>query len=535
MISRLKSIFNFNTLILQFAVILLAIPALLINLGLFPLISDEPTRGIVTLEMMVSNNYIHPTINGEHYFNKPPLFNWIQALLVKITGSMDEWVFRIPTVISIIGLCVLIYSFSRKYLKEYAIAAALTFVVAGRVLFWDSFMGLIDITYSLVTFGSFAWMIHYHSKGKYLQFFIGSYVLAAIGFMLKGIPSVAFQGLSILCLLLYDKRIKQLFSWQHALGILAFAGIVGSYYLTYSREFPLSQAIVTLFEQSNRLKSNDSFLTGWFLHLFEFPVNMFYEFAPVSILALLLLSKEVRHRTFEQPYFKYVILLFGVNIIIYWLSADMRSRYLFMLVPLLSIVLIKAYAVSELLNNKIYRIVKWILFYGTLLVAVSLMIYPIWNETREMAYVWPISIALMCIALGLWIASYCNQRLILISLFGALLIARIGFNLFNLPARMNSYPDESYRSGEIEAARLSLGHPLYILNDTPFNHDASFYITRERFGILKRIQVLAEPDAFYLANQKNLHIFAENSTKYRVVYSFKIKLDETRLFLITKQ
>lgn len=535
MIRRLKSIFNFNPSLLQFAVILIAFPALIINLGLLPLISDEPTRGIVTLEMMVSNNYIHPTINGEHYFNKPPLFNWLQALLINITGSMDEWVFRIPTIISIIGLCLLIYFFSRKYLKEYAVVAALTFVVAGRVLFWDSFMGLIDITYSLVTFGSFVWMIHYHSKGKYLQFFLGSYVLAAIGFMMKGLPSVAFQGLSIVCLLLYDKRIKKLFSWQHALGLLAFVCIVGGYYYRYSRESPLSQAILTLFEQSNRLQSNDSFLTGWFLHLFEFPINMLYEFAPVSILALLLTSKEVRHRTFEYPFFKYIILLFGVNIIIYWLSADMRSRYLFMLIPLLSIVLIKAYAVSELLNNKVYRIVKWILFYGTLLVAVSLMIYPIWNETREMAYVWPISITLMCIALVLCIASYYNQRLILISLFGALLIARIGFDLFNLPARINSYPDESYRSGEIEAAKLSLGHPLYIVNDTPFNHDASFYMTRERFEIIKRTQVITEPDAFYLANQKNLHIFAGNSTKYRVVYSFKIKLDETRLFLITKQ
>lgn len=57
----------------------LLIPALFINLGKMPLSSDEPTRSVVALEMNLSGNYVTPTINGDYYYNKPPLYNWILA------------------------------------------------------------------------------------------------------------------------------------------------------------------------------------------------------------------------------------------------------------------------------------------------------------------------------------------------------------------------------------------------------------------------------------------------------------------------
>ena len=58
-------------------ILLLLIPALFINLGMSPLIADEATRGMVAFEMQQSGELITPTIHGEYYYNKPPLYNWI--------------------------------------------------------------------------------------------------------------------------------------------------------------------------------------------------------------------------------------------------------------------------------------------------------------------------------------------------------------------------------------------------------------------------------------------------------------------------
>ena len=67
---------------------LAVLPALLINLGLLTLISDEPTRGLVSLEMMIYGDYLVPTLNGMPYTNKLPLFNWILIAIPSGSGTI---------------------------------------------------------------------------------------------------------------------------------------------------------------------------------------------------------------------------------------------------------------------------------------------------------------------------------------------------------------------------------------------------------------------------------------------------------------
>ncbi len=525
---------SFSLSAFKLCLIILAIPALFINLGLFPLISDEPTRGIVTLEMLYSKDFIHPTINGELYFNKPPLFNWIQIFFIHLTGSTQEWVLRLPTVISAIGLCLLIYYVSKKYLQEYAFIAAFAFIVSGRVLFWDSFMGLIDITYSFVTFASFIWIIHFKERRNYGALFIGSYLLAALGYMMKGMPSIAFQGLSLVAIFTYDKSFRELFSLKHLSGILLFVLITGGYYFVYNINHPILPVIDRLIDESNRFQDTSTD-KNWLLHLLEFPVNLFYEFLPVTISLVLLFSKEIRQATFKEIFFKRITILFFINIIIYWLSANMRSRYLFMLVPLLFIILIQAYKHAEASDNKYNKVIRTIFVIGSFLVSLSLLLYPLWKETSNMNNVLLICILLFISAIVLSLASVKNKRFAIYSLFATLLLARIAFDMFNLPARMNSYPDKGYKQGEIVAAQISMGSPLYILGDTPINHDASFYITRERKEILKRTDSIVDADAFYITDQENLDTFAAKDINFRVHHSFIIKFEETQLFLVTRK
>lgn len=526
-ISRFHNLF-------KWLLLLLVIPGYFINLGLIPLISDEPTRGIVTLEMIMSGNYIVPAINGELYLNKPPLFNWIQAGSVFITGSMEEWVFRLPSIIAIAGIAFLIWFASRKYLKDYALVASMSFVVAGRVLFWDSFMGLIDLTYSFVTLASFIWLIKCHQKEKYYWFFIGSYFLAALGYLMKGIPSIAFQGLSLVALLLYDKKFRQLFSIAHLSGIIVFSLIVGGYYFLFGQQHSIESAVVNLISESNRLQDTSGNGGNWWLHLIEFPVNFMIEFAPVTLLLFLLFHNQLRKTVFKDKFFRYLILIFLANIGIYWLSADMRSRYLFMLVPVLIIVLVKAYMYAEEQKLLIQRILNKIIIVASFLISISIMVYPFWKETRNFNNVLLVSIFLTILSLSIWVYGYRAPKMKLLALFGCLLVFRIGFNLYNLPARMNSLPDKGYKEGEIRAAQLTKGAPLYIFGDTPINHDASFYITRERKIILTRTMQIKNPGTFYLVDDKNLGIFAKESINHEVLHSFVIKLNETKLHLVKR-
>ena len=95
------------------------IPAYLINLGSMPLLADEPTRAIVALEMLLSKNNIVPTIIGEYYYNKPPLYNWILLSLYKSTGYINEWIVRLPTVFfTVLFSAIMFFLYKNILLKK---------------------------------------------------------------------------------------------------------------------------------------------------------------------------------------------------------------------------------------------------------------------------------------------------------------------------------------------------------------------------------------------------------------------------------
>ncbi|NTW23709.1 MAG: hypothetical protein HGA37_03325 [Lentimicrobium sp.] len=518
-------------------VILLLLPfALFINLGLMPLISDEPTRGIVTLEMIFSGNYITPTINGEFYYNKPPLYNWILAGFVQLSGMQSEFIFRLPTVLSLLIMGLVIYLFTKKELGSInAFAAALMLITSARILFWDSFQGLIDITYSLVTFCSFIVLYHFSQKKNYLAMFILSYALAATGFLMKGLPSVAFQGISLIVWMLNQRTLKKLFTWQHLAGIGVFVLITGSYYIAYLQTNSLQDVFSTLFDQSNRINNKEGTFLSWIIHLLLFPFEMSFEFAPWTLLLLLLIDKKIRHAVFQDKFSRFSLLIFATNIIIYWVSADMRPRYLFMLFPLMFFIGIKAYSQAEITKPVLFRIVNIVFLALALTGTASILIYPFWDETRWMSGVlfFPVLLFVISLIATILTIKIPGQRILLLII--VLLSVRMGFNIFNLPARLNSYPDALYRQGEIKAGQLSKEYDLYILGDTPFNHDASFYISRERGAIVTRTHEIYNKQACYITDQKNLSKFASRIYKYEVLHKFSIKLDETRLFLIKKR
>jgi 4-amino-4-deoxy-L-arabinose transferase-like glycosyltransferase len=62
----------------------------------------------VAREMVVSGDYVTPRLNGVKYFEKPPLFYWLEALSIKLFG-LREWSLRLwPALFAVLG-CLAVY------------------------------------------------------------------------------------------------------------------------------------------------------------------------------------------------------------------------------------------------------------------------------------------------------------------------------------------------------------------------------------------------------------------------------------------
>lgn len=331
----------------------MAVAAFFLHINYMPLSADEPIRAIIAFNMDHSGEYIVPYLNGELYLNKPPLYNWVLLCFFKIFGSYEEWVVRMPAVLSILVFGIYLYRVIARESGNFQLAfiGSMAFLTSGNLLFYSSYLGHIDVTYSLVTFAGFVTVYRGVKKEQWLKMFMISYTLCWVGFMMKGLPSLLFLALSIGPWLIIRKQWKKLFSIEHFTGLATFITLLSVYLVLYAQKAPLGPFIEQLWsESSQRTVAEKSFLES-ISHLFVFPVKLALDMAPYGLLLLLLLYRPYRKALFLSEWNRFAGVILAFNIVIYWLSPDYRARYVFMLMPLALVVLLTPFVTTDLFRK----------------------------------------------------------------------------------------------------------------------------------------------------------------------------------------
>src|SRR3954465_8025175 len=119
--------------------LLLILIGLACSLATMELRAEEPRRAIVAMEMILGKEWIVPKIHGWNYYNKPPFFNWIMALVFKISGSFNEpWV-RMPSLLSFLLTSFLVFKTVSKYAdKKTAFLAAVFLLTSVDIFFYGA-------------------------------------------------------------------------------------------------------------------------------------------------------------------------------------------------------------------------------------------------------------------------------------------------------------------------------------------------------------------------------------------------------------
>ncbi len=510
----------------------LALPALLLRLGWQPLLVDEPIRALVALEMHFSSRFFSPTLQGFPYYNKPPLFNWLLVALFRLTGREDEFILRLPTIAALLLYCTAIWRVLRPQLgSRLAFTVALAFATTGRVLFYDSFLGLIDLWHAGLTWLAFMAVWYLGQRGQWARMFVLTYALTAAGFLLKGLPSVVFQGLALLVYCLDTRQWRRLLSWQHALGVGVLLSILGVYFFLYSRHNSLEVALATLWSQSSQRTVAAQPLADSVQYVLLFPFDFIKHFLPWTLLAFGLLARGAGRWVLGQPFLRYNALLFLAVLPVYWLSPATIPRYLFMLVPLGLTVIIPLY--KELARTARWP-VRWLDAALLSLLIISTLALLVPPGLRALAAVggvgpgaltilrgvpaaWPLSLGLFAaLALGAYLFwKLADYRLLTLGYY--LLVLRLAFDIFIFPARMATSPEVPYRTAAIRIGRETRGRPLLLLPGTALDNVEAFYIARERGQTLRTATRPPHPDTLYLTDD-----YALGTRRFRLLDTLRI-------------
>ncbi len=464
------------TLIITLATVLF-LPAYLINLGLVQLIRDEAIRALVSFEMIQSGDFLTPTISGVPYLKKPPLFNWILAAFFGATGHYSEVVMRLPVIFSIIGFAATIYYFIRKEFGNMTgLISALAFVTYGRIIFYESVHGLIDITFSWLIFYFFMISWRLFLKEKYLRLFLIAYLLAALAFLLKGLPSLYFTAASLLVLFILGKKFKLLFNWRHLTGILIFILIIGSYYWLFftSNSIPPGQVWEVLTGEVTRRTIVEKGFWKTVVNFITYPFENIYHFLPWSVLVLALLPQGSFREIRRNPFLWYCLLIFVINIIPYWTSPEGYPRYILMLVPLAMTMLIYLYLKHQMEGRKVTGWIDSIFGIAISLTSIAGIAFLLHPATRDLPGIMWVSVMLFLVmsTISYFFWKQKNFRLLWLSI--AMLVVRIAFDFSIIPSWKTNHPAVEIKSTAFAVAEKLKGEPLKIYWDPAFNPDPYF-------------------------------------------------------------
>ncbi|MFT5724133.1 MAG: 4-amino-4-deoxy-L-arabinose transferase-like glycosyltransferase [Bacteroidia bacterium] len=485
-----------------------------------PLSADEPIRALVASDMIFNGNYVAPELNGTVYLNKPPLYNWILVVFFKLFNSFDEWVLRLPSILSLIGFGVIVFKVTKRHLQDsrFAWIAAVATITAGNLWIYSAYLGHIDVLYSVVVFVQIYALYYYGSKDAWNKAFALSYALAFVGFMMKGLPSIVFQGISLITILVIHKSFKRLWSLPHILSGFIFIIPLAVYLWLFSQYENVELLLDRLLtESSSRTVTDKGFLES-IGHIFAFPFLYLLDILPWGFAIFIFVRKDARKLVWAHKFLKTAILLFLFNIIIYWLSPDYRARYVFMLNPLLLIP--SLYASYKLLPQKVF---SWIsVLFGILLVLAPIVMYIISKNVLTALQFWPV---LLIVGLGLiglyFIKQYASANSVYLIVVG-LIIARIGYSQYMVPFRVATGP---YLSEKIEGQKIgsiTKGEQLAMYNSN-VALTMNWYISTQRMTSIGTETKDYSFDSYYLVPTEVIKDTSNVETYYTFVRRFEGK------------
>ena len=221
-----------NEILLLFLLLLLCITLFFFRLGSRDFWDpDEGLHASTSKVMVLSGDWIATTFNGEPFYDKPPLHNWLVALSFLVFG-FTEFAARLPAALMGTGCVFVTYLLGRRmfgpttgFLSGAILATSVEFLVLSRSVVHDiSLLFFVTLTLTLFYTG---YTDPKHRKAYFLLF----YFSAGLAMLAKGPIGVLLPAAIIGLFLIFKKELGFLKEMMIGWGILIFLCVALPWYV----------------------------------------------------------------------------------------------------------------------------------------------------------------------------------------------------------------------------------------------------------------------------------------------------------------
>ena len=210
--------------------------AALVFLAYFVRISDLTVRGeesrwaTVALEMMRGGDWVVPRQQGEPFYSRPPLGNWLIAGATLLHGRCDAFAIRLPTVTAVLLMTLMVYAVGRTFMGRLgAFTAGLAICSMGEILQMGRVAESDAVFAFLLSAAWFVWLCGYRAPWPATATWSAAYALAALAALQKGPQAPVSFAVAITLFLCLRREKRRLLSSAHGIGFLTFVVVVGSW------------------------------------------------------------------------------------------------------------------------------------------------------------------------------------------------------------------------------------------------------------------------------------------------------------------
>jgi 4-amino-4-deoxy-L-arabinose transferase-like glycosyltransferase len=213
---------------------LLGLGLVLIGTGLGlrdPWPADEPRFALIAQDMLRSGDWLIPRVGGDLYADKPPLFFWLMAASMALTGSM-RFGFLLPSLLAGLGVVVLVYDLVRRaWGREAGLAAGLLLLITFQFV-WQARQAQIDATLCFFTTLSLYGLLRHVLLGPARGWYLLGWAAAGLGVITKGVGFLPLLVLLPAALLRWRGwAMPGRSGWLAAGGLLAMLAAIGAWFV----------------------------------------------------------------------------------------------------------------------------------------------------------------------------------------------------------------------------------------------------------------------------------------------------------------
>ncbi len=292
-----------------------------------PFYHEEAKRAIIAQEMLLSDNYISPTIYSRDYHRKPPLHNAAIALLSSDDDDVTRRSARMVSILSVLIIGLAVYLLMVKDYPRRAFIAALLSAGSYQVACEFGSTAELDVFFAMLVTMSFVIYMKFPKSSVALvlsALFMGASVITKF----FG-PLFFYPGIILYLILNSEGRLRGF----GRLGMhFIFSLIIPALWLF----FYLKQVNPDTFFETAAFEANaraGTSILDFFKHMIEYPIRIFGVLFPGSLILIAAFKKRVK----QDSLYKISLYLFVICLIIFTLISSSRDRYMIPAFPFFAI------------------------------------------------------------------------------------------------------------------------------------------------------------------------------------------------------